>query len=124
MFEELMHYRDLLYMLVMRDIKIRYKQAAMGFVWAVFMPIMAVLAGVLIQKAISVIANRPIDTAGIVSISVKVLPWTFFVSSIRFAVQSLVGNMSLVTKIYFPRRSCPFRRSSPVSSISPSAWSP
>jgi len=107
MFGELIKYKDLLFMLVLRDIRIRYKQAVMGFMWAIFMPVMAIGAGVLVQKAISTLSGRPVDTSGILSISVKVLPWTFFISSIRFAVQSLVGNMSLITKIYFPREVLP-----------------
>ena len=94
-------------MLTMRDIRVRYKQAAMGFLWAVFMPVVAVLAGVLIKKAMSVVSGRPMELEGIVTISVKVLPWTFFVSALKFSVQTLVGNSSLVTKIYFPRAVLP-----------------
>lgn len=108
MFKEIFKYRDLLMMLTMRDIKIRYKQAAMGFIWAIFMPIIAVLAGILIKKAMAIVSGKPMDFAGVVSISVKVLPWTFFISSLRFSVQSLVGNQHLVTKIYFPREVLPF----------------
>lgn len=107
MFRELFQYRDLLMMLTLRDLRIRYKQAAMGFLWAIFMPVIAVLAGVLIKKAMAVVSQQPLDARGIMSITVKVLPWTFFVSSIRFAVQSLVGNSALVTKIYFPRAVLP-----------------
>ena len=107
MLKELVQYRDLLYMLTLRDLKIRYKQAAMGFLWAIFMPVIAVLAGILIKKAMAVVSQQPLDPIGIISISVKVLPWTFFVSSIRFAVQSLVGNSALVTKIYFPKAVLP-----------------
>ena len=103
MIKEMIEYRDLTMMLTMRDLRVRYKQAAMGFLWAIFMPIVAVCAGILIKKAMAVVSQRPLDTQGIVSISVKVLPWTFFISSIRFSVQALVGNSSLVTKIYFPR---------------------
>lgn len=107
MIKELIQYRDLLYMLTLRDLRIRYKQAVMGFLWAIFMPIIAVCAGVLIKKAMAMAAQQPLDTRGIISITVKVLPWTFFVSSIRFAVQSLVGNSALVTKIYFPKAVLP-----------------
>ncbi|MBI3618119.1 MAG: ABC transporter permease [Candidatus Omnitrophica bacterium] len=107
MFKELFQYRDLLFMLTFRDIRIRYKQAAMGFLWALFMPLVAVAAGILIKKAMAVVSGQYVDLEGIISISVKVLPWTFFVSSIRFAVQSLVGNSDLVTKIYFPRAVLP-----------------
>ena len=107
MFKELFQYRDLLFMLTFRDIRIRYKQAAMGFLWAIFMPLVAVAAGILIKKAMAVISGQYVEPKSIVSISVKVLPWTFFVSSLRFSVQSLVGNSSLVTKIYFPRAVLP-----------------
>jgi ABC-type polysaccharide/polyol phosphate export permease len=79
----------------------------MGFLWAIFMPMMAVLAGVLIKTAISVISGKPFDISGVVSIAVKVLPWTFFVSALRFSVNSLVGNSHLVTKIYFPKEVLP-----------------
>ena len=107
MIKELFKYRDLLFMLTFRDIRIRYKQAAMGFLWAIFMPVIAVAAGILIKKAMAVVSGQTIDLLGIISISVKVLPWTFFISSLRFSVQSLVGNSSLVTKIYFPKAVLP-----------------
>jgi lipopolysaccharide transport system permease protein len=107
MINELARYRDLMYMLTMRDIRIRYKQAMMGFLWAIFMPMVAVASGVLIKKAMAVVSGHHIDLRGILSISVKVLPWTFFISSIRFSVQCLVGNSDLVTKIYFPRAVLP-----------------
>lgn len=105
--KELINYRDLCYMLTLRDIRVRYKQAAMGFLWAIFMPIVAVAAGILIKQAMAVVSGHHVDLKGIASISIKVLPWTFFISSIRFAVQSLVGNSSLITKIYFPRAVLP-----------------
>jgi ABC-type polysaccharide/polyol phosphate export permease len=108
MLKEIIKYRDLLFMLTLRDIRIRYKQAAMGFLWAIFMPIVAVLSGVLVKAAISSISNKPLELIGIISISIKVLPWTFFVSSVKFSVNSLVGNRELITKIYFPREVFPF----------------
>lgn len=108
MFKEIIKYRDLLFMLAMRDIRVRYKQAVMGFAWAIFMPIMAIFAGVIIRLAISFISGKPLDLTSIVSIAVKVLPWTFFVSAIKFSVNSLVSNRTLITKIYFPRETLPF----------------
>lgn len=107
MIKELFKYRDLLFMLTFRDIRIRYKQAAMGFLWAIFMPIVAVAAGILIKKTMAVVSGKSVDLTEIVTISVKVLPWTFFISSLRFSVQSLVGNSALITKIYFPRAVLP-----------------
>ena len=103
MLREMYKFRDLAAMLTLRDLRVRYKQAAMGFMWAIFMPIVAVCAGILIKEAMSYMSHQPVDAKGIVSISVKVLPWTFFISSIRFAVLALVGNSTLITKIYFPR---------------------
>jgi len=101
--KEIFQYRDLLIMLTFRDLRVRYKQAAMGFLWAVFMPIVAVCAGILIKKAMAVVSQKPLEMQSILTIIVKTLPWTFFISAIRFSVQALVGNAALVTKIYFPR---------------------
>lgn len=107
MFKEIFRYRDLLWMLTLRDIKIRYKQAVMGFLWAIFMPAIAVLAGILVKTSISIVSGKPLNLTDAISISVKVLPWTFFMSAIKFSVQSLTGNKDLVTKIYFPREVLP-----------------
>lgn len=108
MFKELIKYRDLLFMLALRDIRVRYKQSIMGFLWAIFMPVMAVLAGILIKTAMAIVSKNPFDLNGVASVSVKVLPWTFFISAIKFSVQSLIGNRELITKIYFPREVFPF----------------
>jgi len=102
-FIELFHYRDLLLMFTIRDIKVRYKQAFMGFLWAIFMPVIAIFAGLLIKKIMAIMSGQTMDFRNIVTISVKVLPWTFFISALRFAVQSLVSSRDLITKIYFPR---------------------
>lgn len=80
----------------------------MGYLWAIFMPIIAVLSGIIIKAAISIVSGKAIDLSEVSSIAVKVLPWTFFISSIRFSVNSLVGNRELVTKVYFPREVFPF----------------
>jgi len=107
MIQELVQYRHLLYMLTWRDIKIKYKQSVMGFLWAIFMPMMIVAAGILVKKAFSMLSGKPMDLTQLASVSVKSIPWAFFVSSIRFATNSLVGNINLVTKIYFPREVFP-----------------
>lgn len=100
-------YRDLLFQLTLRDIRIRYKQAVMGFGWAVFLPALVVLAGVLVRGAMAYISGRELETAEIVGVAVKSVPWSFFVGAIGFATNSLTGNGSLVTKIYFPREVFP-----------------
>ncbi|MGA2315993.1 MAG: ABC transporter permease [Thermodesulfobacteriota bacterium] len=107
MIQELIQYRHLLYMLTWRDIKIKYKQSVMGFLWAIFMPMMIVAAGIMVKKAFSMLSGKPMDLTQLASVSVKSIPWAFFVSSIRFATNSLVGNINLVTKIYFPREVFP-----------------
>ncbi len=107
MIQELIQYRHLLFMLTWRDIKIKYKQSIMGFFWAIFMPMMIVAAGIIIKKAFSILSGNPMNLADITSVAVKSLPWAFFVGSIRFATNSLTSNLTLVTKIYFPREVCP-----------------
>ena len=100
-------YRDLLYQITLRDIRIRYKQAVMGFAWAVFMPALIVLAGLLIKVAMANFAGRPVQPGDIASLTVKALPWSFFVGAIGFAASSLLSNISLVTKVYLPREVFP-----------------
>jgi lipopolysaccharide transport system permease protein len=80
----------------------------MGFLWAIFMPIMVVAAGILVRKAFSVVSGKPMEYQSVVSVMVKSLPWAFFAGSIRTAANSLLTNSNLVTKIYFPREVFPF----------------
>jgi lipopolysaccharide transport system permease protein len=101
------HYRELLYQLTRRDIRIRYKQAAMGFGWAIFMPIFVVAAGVLVRFAMANLSGTRLELDGIAGLVIKSLPWSFFVGSMGFAASSLVGNSNLVSKVYFPREILP-----------------
>ena len=105
--QELYNYRELLYMLAYRDIKVRYKQSVMGFLWAILMPVLIVMAGVVVRYAYTLASGKPLQTADIASVAVKSLPWAFLVSSIRFGCNSLTGNQNLVTKIYFPKEIFP-----------------
>jgi lipopolysaccharide transport system permease protein len=105
--KELHRYRELLLMITYRDIKVRYKQSAMGFMWAVLMPILIVMSGIVVRYAYSLASHMPLRTADITSVAVKSLPWAFFVSSIRFCCTSLINNKELVTKIYFPKEIFP-----------------
>lgn len=107
MFREIVQYRNLLWMLTLRDIKIRYKQTVMGFLWAIFMPMLIVCAGLLIKKGFSIVSGKPMDLAELFSVSIKALPYSFFIASVRYATTSLTGNSNLVTKIYFPREVFP-----------------
>lgn len=101
------NYRDLLYQITLRDIRIRYKQAVMGFGWALMMPALIVLAGLLIKVAMTTFAGRTLHASDIASVTVKAVPWSFFVGAIGFAAASLLANISLVTKVYLPREVFP-----------------
>ena len=99
--------RDLLGQLTLRDIKLRYKQAVMGFGWALFMPVLVVLAGLVIRLAMAGVSGRPLDRIGVGDMVVKALAWSFFAGAIQFATPSLVAAFTLVTKVYFPREVLP-----------------
>lgn len=100
-------YRELLYQLVRRDIRIRYKQAVMGFAWAIFMPIFIMGAGILVRFAMANLSGTHLALNSIAGLVVKSLPWSFFVGSMGFAAGALVGNSNLVGKVYFPREILP-----------------
>lgn len=100
-------FRELLFMLTWRDIKVRYKQSVMGFLWAVFMPALIVVSGVLVRTAAARVAGVPVTAADIGSVMVKAVPWAFFIGAVKFGTQSLVGNSNLVSKIAFPKEVFP-----------------
>lgn len=99
--------RDLLTQLTLRDIRIRYKQAAFGFAWALVIPFTIVLAGLAVRVAISYASGHALETAQLARMAVKSIPWAFFVGCIGLGTPSLVSNITLVTKIYFPREVLP-----------------
>lgn len=107
LFGQLLAKRDLLYMLTWREIRIKYKQSVMGMLWAILMPAAIVSAGIVVRIGFSMASGRPLETGDLASVSVRAVPWAFFVSSIRFATMSLVANTSLVTKVYLPREVFP-----------------
>lgn len=98
---------DLVYQLTLRDIRIKYKQAVMGFGWAVFMPVLVVMAGLLIRFVMAKAAGQTLNGVIIGGMAIKALCWSFFVGAIGLATTSLIANMSLLTKIYFPREVLP-----------------
>ena len=104
---QLFRRRDLLFMLVWREVKIRYKQSVMGVLWAVLMPAVIVASGIIVKLAISFVAQQPFRLDELAQVSVKAVPWAFFVGSLRFATSSLIANSTLVTKIYVPREIFP-----------------
>lgn len=108
MLRDLVHHRELLYMLTWKEIRIRYKQSVMGFAWAILMPVLIVASGLVIKKLLSVVSGQPLRAMDVLSVTVKALPWAFFIGGVRFGTNSLVSNSNLVSKIYFPREILPF----------------
>jgi ABC-type polysaccharide/polyol phosphate export permease len=104
---ELWRFREMLYQLTLRDVRIRYKQAVIGFGWALLMPALVILSGCLVRYAMTRTTGTALNLNSIASISVKALPWAFFVGTISFATASLTGNLQLVSKVYFPRAVLP-----------------
>ena len=97
---ELWHYRELLFFLTWRDIKVRYKQTALGAAWAILQP----LATMMVFSIFFALANPP--SGGVpypLFVLAGLLPWFFFANAISSASQSIIGDQSLVTKVYFPR---------------------
>ena len=99
---EILHHRDLLYMLTWREIKIRYKQSIMGFAWALLMPMVIVGAGVVVRIVFSSFSGTPVQTSDIASVAVKSAPYAFLVAAMRFGTSSLIGNANLLSKVYMP----------------------
>jgi ABC-type polysaccharide/polyol phosphate export permease len=99
--------RDLLLQIVYRDIRIRYKQSVMGLLWAVFMPVLVVMSGLVVRVAISQLGGAPIDREVVGGLVLKSIPWGFVVGALGFATTSLVTNANLVSKVYFPREVLP-----------------
>ena len=102
---DLWQYRDLLYILTMRDIKVRYKQTLLGAAWAIIQPLFTMLIFTLFFGKL---AGMPSD--GIpypIFAYAGLLPWTFFSNAVTNSGNSLVGNSNLITKIYFPRMIIP-----------------
>jgi lipopolysaccharide transport system permease protein len=99
--KELWVHRELLYFLIWRDVKIRYKQTLLGAAWAIIQPLLTMLVFTFIFGKVA-----KIDSNGIpypVFAYAALLPWTFFANAITTSGNSIVGSANLITKIYFPR---------------------
>lgn len=99
--KELWAYRELLWVLTERDIKVRYKQTVLGAAWAVIQPLMLM---VVFSVFFGKLAKMPSD--GIpypIFAYCALLPWTFFANALSSSAGSVVGSANLVSKVYFPR---------------------
>jgi lipopolysaccharide transport system permease protein len=102
---ELWHYRELLWTLVWRDVAVRYKQTFLGVAWAILVPAFTALVYVIVFGKF---ANFPAGTTPYPSLVVAgVLPMQYFASALSLASLSLLSNLPLVTKVYFPRTLLP-----------------
>ena len=101
----LYQYRDLLWLWTAREIRVRYKQSLLGVAWAIVQPLTLTVVFTLVFSQVV-----RIDTGGIpypLFAFSALVPWTFFATSLSFGISSLVNNLNLVTKIYFPREVLP-----------------
>jgi lipopolysaccharide transport system permease protein len=97
--------RELLYFLVWRDVKVRYKQTAIGAAWAVLSPLLTVLIFAVVFGRLAKIPSDGLPY--IVFAFAGFLPWTYFAQAFSRSSTSLVGNAHLITKVYFPRLMIP-----------------
>jgi lipopolysaccharide transport system permease protein len=101
---ELWRYRDLLWLFTLRDIKVRYKQAALGAAWAIIQPLVAmVVLNAFFGKLLGVADRMDAGVPYPVFLFAGLLPWTFFAASVTASTNSLVANAGILRKVYFPR---------------------
>ena len=99
--KEIWEYRELLYFLTKRDIKVRYKQTVLGGLWAIIQPAFTMIIFTLFFGRL---AKMPSDGMPYpIFVYVGLLPWTYFANAVSGSGNSLVGSANLITKIYFPR---------------------
>lgn len=101
----LYQFRDLLWLWTLREVQVRYKQSLLGVAWAILQPLgLTVVFTMVFSRLVRV------DTGGVpypVFVYAALVPWTLLATSLSFGIPSLVNNMNLVTKIYFPREILP-----------------
>jgi lipopolysaccharide transport system permease protein len=112
--QELWRYRELLYYLVLRELKLRYKQTILGVGWSLFQPLSIMLMLVVFVGRVGGIGDRVAAAVGYpyeLFVLTGALPWTFFSATALNAGHSLLANERLVTKVYFPRLMLPLSNS-------------
>jgi len=98
---ELWPYRELLFFLAWRDVKVRYKQTVLGVLWVIIQPLLMTL---IFSTFFGVLARVPADGLPYpLLVYAGLLPWTFFSTAVLQSGSSIVGNANLITKVYFPR---------------------
>lgn len=97
----LWQYRELLYFLVWRDVKVRYKQTALGVLWIILQPVVSMVVFNLLFGVLLKVPSG--DVPYTIFAYTALLPWNYFAGSLSRASSSLIGNANLITKVYFPR---------------------
>ena len=111
-FRELWAFRDLFGILVMRDIKLRYRQTALGVTWVILQPL---LSSFIFAVIFGSLAKLPSDgTPYLLFVFAGMLPWTLFAQALQRAGNSMVSDARLISKIYFPRLIIPVASASAV----------
>lgn len=100
-FQEVWRYRELLYFFVWRDLKVRYKQTAIGVAWAVFQPFMTMVVFSIFFGALAKIPSDGVPYP--IFVYTGLLFWQFFSAALADVSGSLIANQAIVTKVYFPR---------------------
>jgi lipopolysaccharide transport system permease protein len=103
--EELWAYRELIYTFASRDIKVRYKQTALGAAWAIIQPLFAMVIFTIVFGGFAKIPSEGIPYP-LFSYS-ALLPWTLFAEGITRSTSSMITNSNIMTKVYFPRLAMP-----------------
>jgi len=98
-------HRDLFFFLIWRDVKVRYKQTVLGAAWAILQPLLTMVVFTLFFGRLAKVPSDGIPYP--IFAYAGLLPWTFFSNAITTSSNSLVGNASLITKVYFPRMAIP-----------------
>jgi len=98
---DIWQYRELLYFLTWRDVKVRYKQTVIGFLWAIIQPFLKMVVFSIIFGSLA-----KMDSEGFpypIFLYAGLLPWQFFASAVSRSGESVVGSANLIKKVYFPR---------------------
>jgi lipopolysaccharide transport system permease protein len=103
---ELWQFRELIGLLVWRDVMVRYKQTVLGVAWAILQPAMMMVVFTIFFSHVAGVSSG--DVPYPVFVFAGLLPWTFFATAISTAGNSIIGSEKLITKIYFPRLAIPF----------------
>lgn len=103
---ELWAYRELLYFMVWRDVKVRYKQTAIGVVWVILQPLLTMLVATLFFGRLAKLPSQGLPYS--VFCFAAVVPWSYFSSALTNATNIMVENQRVITKVYFPRLILPF----------------